>query len=61
VRTAASALKTLVWGIGWLLTLGRQRRIADACAFSRGRLWFHLKHAGRILWQEPKPYQADDF
>lgn len=61
VRTLASALKTLMWGIGSLLTLGQVKRVADGLGFSRGRLWFHLKHAGRILWQEPTPYRADDF
>lgn len=60
-RTVASALKTLVWAIGNLLTLGRRKRFVEALHFSKGRLWFHLKYAARILWLAPTPYRAEDF
>jgi len=60
-RTAASALKTLVWAICNLLTLGRRKRLVEALHFSKGRLWFHLKYAARILWLAPTPCRAEDF
>ena len=60
-RTAASGLKTLVWAICNLLTLGRRKRFVEALHFSKGRLWFHIKHAARILWLAPTPYRAEDF
>ncbi len=60
-RTGASGLRTLLWTVCSLLTLGRRARFVEALRFSRGRLWFHIRYALRILWLEPMPYRAEDF
>ena len=59
-RTLYSAVKAGVLASGTLLTLGLCGSVRRLCTFNWQRLVFHLRYAADILWQEPKPYRADD-